>query len=79
MMAMIGMRMIESVWMTKPETRTVQRTWRERLWSWPWRPWQPTKLVTVQVPSPEVLRMGDTLIAHPQTIKAIQQLLSEGR
>lgn len=22
----------------------VERTWRERLWSWPWRPWQRTNL-----------------------------------
>lgn len=23
---------------------TVRRTWRERLFSWPWRPWQATKV-----------------------------------
>lgn len=49
----------------------VPRTWRERLFSWPWRPLQATR--TVRVPSWNYvacdvagpLQMGPVLVCHP--------------
>jgi hypothetical protein len=39
---------------TKEVTITRYRPWRERLWSWPWRPWVATVEVTQRIPSHEV-------------------------
>lgn len=54
---------------------TVLRTWKERLFSWPWRPWKKTK----KVPFNEVfLWNGDTIICHPSMEQGIITLLEEG-
>ncbi len=70
-------RIIESLWCTDPEERTVTRTWRERLLTRPWRPWERTKTVTVQVPSKTgyFLDYGRTLVMHPETAKRLQESL----
>ena len=45
-----------------PEWETVRRTWRERLFSKPWRPWQATKRVRF------VREMRHLLVMHPSTV-----------
>jgi hypothetical protein len=72
-----GWPVITSTWMTRSETREVPRPWRDRLWSWPWRPWRATMLVTVQVPSDDVLRVGGRLVMHPATLAKLQARLGE--
>lgn len=59
---------------------TVRRSWRDRLLSWPWRPWIATRTHIPQVPSTEVLVMGNTLHMHPalwRTLKDQQERESE--
>lgn len=51
---------------------TVPRTWKERMFSWPWRPLRKTKVINV--PDPTVYLMGDKAIAHPATIALIKGL-----
>ena len=55
----MGRRVIVSPHLTK----RVPRSWRERLFSWPWQPWRATKAV----PSDEVLLMDGMLVMHPAT------------
>ncbi len=67
-----GMRIVESVWCTVPEEHVVSRPWRERLFSWPWKPWVAEKMVVVQVPDKQVYVMGHSIICHPVVAKQIR-------
>jgi DNA-directed RNA polymerase subunit RPC12/RpoP len=40
--------------------KTVNRSWKERLLTWPWRPWIKTKTIK----EPGIYQMGNTIIAH---------------
>lgn len=74
-----GTRIFESIHITIPAERTVIRSWKERLFSWPWRPWQATKVIVEQVPSPNLYRFGQDIVGHPQTIRLLkEQLAQEG-
>ena len=70
-----GSQIIESVWLTDQVERVVRRTWRERLFTWPWRPWTTTKIVTVTVPSGRVLQIGNSLVMHPETSRQLRAAL----
>jgi len=61
-----GMRIVEDPHMLVPgEPETIDRTWGERLFSLPWRPWKATKVIIPMIPSKEVLRYQDYWIMHP--------------
>lgn len=52
----------------------VPRTWRERLFSRPWRPFKATKTVIPKVPMPSVYLTGDgTVYAHPEIAAQIRK------
>ena len=72
------MIIIESIYMTTPEERIVTRTWKERLFSRPWRPLQPTKTVTVQVPREDLITIdgGKTFVGHPETVAKFREELA---
>jgi len=64
----------------------VPRPWRERLLTWPWRPWQTTRLVSRTVPDPHLYRFGSAcVLAHPATLARFRNvwyretLRAEGR
>lgn len=57
-----GVPVILCPWMT--ETITVSRSWRERLLSWPWRPWQSTR--SERIPSDVIYHMDGKMLMHPQ-------------
>lgn len=68
-----GMRIIESVFaVTKGKPREVPRTWRQRLWSWPWRPWVRTRTETPMVPASYQLSSG-TIVAHPAVVEELRR------
>lgn len=46
-------------------TRMVVLTWRQRLCSWPWRPWVGTRTYTTKVPAIYRFDNGD-LLMHPE-------------
>jgi hypothetical protein len=65
-------------------TEEVRRTWRERLFTLPWRPLRRTKRVVRLVPDPEVFMMDGKIFGHPATIdefvrKANEQLRRKTR
>ena len=72
-MALDGVPVILSEYLTESEERTVLRGHLERWLSWPWRPWQKTKVVCVQVPSRQVLRFDGKLLMHPATWRSLAQ------
>ncbi len=72
-MSFSGMPIITSPYLTEDEEREVSRTWPERLWSWPWRPWVATKRITVQVPSTQVFVIDGKYVMHPAALTALME------
>lgn len=73
-----GLRIIENPRMTVPgDPYAVRRTWRERLLTRPWRPWQRERWVTPMLPSKDcyVLTNG-CVVMHPETAKALRATLA---
>lgn len=65
-MRFAGVEVIESLFLTEIEIREVRRSWRERLFSWPWNPIRGTKTVSVQVPSRQIVQLGrNRFLIHP--------------
>lgn len=53
----------------------LKRSWKERLFSFPWKPWNATKTIIPQVPSRDVIRLGDgTLVMHPEIALIIKEM-----
>jgi len=68
-----SIRLIESVWCTVSEERAIRRTWRERLLSWPWRPWVAEKTIVVQIPDKHVYQIDRyTFVCHPAIAKQVK-------
>lgn len=52
---------------------TVRRIWRDRLLSWPWRPW----VATEQRPDPMIYKIAGQrfrYVAHPETIARYKRI-----
>lgn len=58
------------------KTTLEHRSWKERLFTLPWRPLKKEKHVTEWVGSNEVVRVGNVLYAHPDMIEKIKVQLS---
>ena len=69
-----GLRVIESVYLTEAgEPYQVRRSWKERLFSRPWKPLQRTRMVVPQVPMKGGYRLGnDTIVMHPDMIRQLR-------
>lgn len=58
-------------------TKQVRRSWRERLFTHPWRPWVSHK--EVQVPDPYAYRLcpnRDIYVVHPAMAKPFEEFLT---
>lgn len=67
----MGIRFIPNKNLTVQET--VPRTWKERLFSWPWRPRRKTNVI--DIPNPTLYFVGPRMVtAHPATIALIKCL-----
>lgn len=67
---------VENVYCVKKEIEWVNRTWKERLFSTPWKPWRSRKLVTISFPDPDVYVMGNRIIGHPVTLAKLRSELN---
>jgi hypothetical protein len=78
-MTIAGMKIIESYLMTEAgEPYKVRRSWKERLFTLPWKPLQKTRTVVPQVPRKDILQMmGDTLIMHPAIAAELRRKAEE--
>lgn len=57
------------------EEREVPRSWYERLFSRPWRPWQATRLEVFNVPSKRVVLIGRIAYVHPDALAQLSKTL----
>jgi len=63
---MAGFRIIEDDRLVvKGMPKIVQRTWRERLLTWPFRPFVKTRAIPQFVPSTRVIEYKGNLVMHP--------------
>lgn len=76
---MYDIKIIESLRMVKDGPPiTIPRTWKERLFTLPWRPLQTTKIVITKIPSDEVFVLLDgTYVCHPEVAKQIRKHFKE--
>lgn len=80
-----GIPVIVSVNAVAPKVFTVQRLWFDRLFSWPWQPWQATHQETVYEPA--IFHVGGGLddglpttpkiVMHPERYRQLKQLIDE--
>ncbi len=72
-----GVKLVESIHMVTQATVTRPRTWRERLWSFPWHPWDSVVTETVNIPNPNFFHdtKNNVIYAHPQTMLELKQYL----
>lgn len=68
---------IESDQLYETKTRSVRRSWRERLFTRPWRPWIATKTISYRVPSECIYVMDDKIVCHPSVAEALRHAISE--
>ena len=62
------------------EPYEVPRTWRERLFSRPWRPMKATRTVVPKKPRRDVLQMPDgSLVMHPAIAEELKRSALVGR
>lgn len=71
----------ESIFVTEDgEPYEEPRTWRERLFSLPWRPLQATRTITPKVPSRAVYELLDgSLVMHPETAAMVREAAKRAR
>lgn len=73
-----GVSIIQSEYMTETKSRVVRRSWRERILSWPWRPWRKMCVVYHEEPLPYLMRVrDDLLICHPTVYRQLVQELND--
>jgi hypothetical protein len=73
-------RIIQDSNLVKITTKTVERTWKERLLSWPWRPWKSTKAITIEEPDMDyyVIAQG-VIVCHPTAARVLMDSLGKDR
>lgn len=62
------------------EATEVGRTFHDRWFTWPWRPWVKTWMYSPQIPDPCVYKMSDMLdgqvwLMHSETLKNLVTML----
>lgn len=74
-----GMKVIENRLMVEDgEPYEVARTWKERLFTWPWQPFKIVNIIIPKVPLKEVWRLGDnTLVMHPDFFEEMKKSLGQ--
>ncbi len=73
-----GMRVIESLYLEQDgEPVTVRRSWKERLFSRPWKPFQRMRTVIPRVPYRGVVKLNaNTLVMHPAMVAELARATS---
>lgn len=71
-------QIIESSYCVKAEKKTVPRSWTERLFNWPWKPWQKEKTITIYIPLLEVFQIKPLVfVCHPTVAQRIRERMKE--
>ena len=48
--------------------KIIIRSWKERLWSWPWKPWEKEKVI--QVPDPSIYMINTSMIRQMSNLRS---------
>lgn len=57
---------------------TVRRTWKERLFSLPWKPLQATVTIIPKIPIRTIYKLpGNFLVMHPETAQELRRELEK--
>jgi hypothetical protein len=70
-----GYRLITDPNLLRYHTREVGRTWRERLFTRPWRPWRPTRTETYGVPDEKFYFLDGTYYCHPEMAAKLRRAI----
>lgn len=70
-----GFQIIEASYLTVPKEEVILRSWKERLLSWPWKPWEKEKTVTTMVPDEKIYKTGNQIICHPAIAQQLKDTL----
>ena len=74
-----GIRLFESEYCTKSRQEIEQRSWYERLFTLPWRPWVTTKIVVYNDPDPNLYQIAPlSFVGHPATIAQVKAAIDNG-
>lgn len=63
--------------LTRRVTRVVDRSWRERLFTRPWTPFQRRKVTWHDVPDDRAYIVGHTIVCHPITAYKILERIDD--
>lgn len=76
----LGMRIIQSPYLEQDgEPVQVRRSWRERLFTRPWRPLVKTRTVVPRIPHRGAIQLdANTLVMHPATYHRFRRQLETG-
>ena len=72
-----GIRVIASDFIPLYQIETRKRTWKQRLFTFPWRPLQKTESYQVKNKRPYLIADG-VIFAHPETIDDLNKLIQTG-
>lgn len=73
--AYAGVRIVTHNLTVDGPPEVVDRSWKERLWSWPWHPWVQTKTVIPQVPDKNIYHMKsqNMMSMHPIVLAQLKR------
>lgn len=79
-MTFCGLRVVESAYLEEDgDPITVHRTWLERLFSRPWRPFVKTRTVVPRIPLRGAIRLNaTTIVMHPAIVNELRELTERG-
>lgn len=73
-----GLKVVSDINCTVSIPWFLRRTWRERLFSRPWRPLEEVKVIKRTVPSPHIYVVGkQTVIAHPDMVAKLGSIINQ--
>lgn len=68
-----GYKIILNRQLSTPIPEEINRTWKERLFSWPWRPFKKTKIIIRYEPIKTIYSDGNKLIMHPEVFRVFRE------
>jgi hypothetical protein len=72
-LSLFGLNVIQSEYLVEDgDPVTVRRSWRERLLTRPWRPWEATRTYRPKIPFRGALQLdARTVVMHPATYRTM--------